>query len=382
VAVLDSASRITFADLSFVNIGTFLSLGVSSSRIGSAVRVSRIDGFVHNGGRPLFDLRYGAGLFVSDASVFVGGVLAPAHPASMTTVAGTSIFNCSVGFWDTVQTSNCLFERFDIGLGISAGSGIVYQNFYFTNTIMDYLRRWCVYAESQAGGVIAGIRFDDASWYVSWETDSIYLLGSGYHDNHSFAGKVVIAGSAGVRYEIANARNVTFNGMQLNSCNRLGTAAGAMVFGSGSKGFSVLGCKGNVDTTAVGFPWRAAHGISIGADADRYVVTGCAFEGSTGGYSIAANSSASVYRKVHNNVNANYAGNLALAMPASNTRVTNTTPFVWDLDFFGGTITGGYDKSLFGYPGALQYVHMRLDPGDSFACGYSVAPSVVRFIEQ
>jgi hypothetical protein len=382
VAKLDKASRLTYSDLMLVNIGTLLSLGVSAGRYGSGVAVHGIDGYVCNVGVPLFDLRYGAGLYVSDARVFVGGVAAPTHPASMTTVAGRSVFNGSVGFWDTVQTSNCLFERFDVGVTVVAGSGMVYQNIYLGNTIFDYCRRWSVYLESQAGGVVAGVRTDQTSWFVSWEEDAIALLGSGYHDNHAFSGKVVIAGKSGTSYALTGAKNVNFQALQVNSCNRLGSVNAAMLFAAGSQGFTVNACRGNVDTTAVGLPWRAPYGIQVGADADRYLITSCYFEGSTSGYNITANTAGSSNRRVHNNAGASYAGFSALSMPASTVRVTNTTPFVWDLDFFGGTITGGYDKNVVGYPGALQYVHMRLEPGESFACGYSVAPSVIRMIEQ
>jgi hypothetical protein len=382
VAKLDKASRLTYSDLMLVNIGTLLSLGVSAGRYGSGVAVNGIDGYVCNVGVPLFDLRFGAGLYVSDARVFVGGVAAPTHPASMTTVAGRSVFNGSVGFWDTVQTSNCLFERFDVGVTVVAGGGMVYQNIYLGNTIFDYCRRWSVYLESQAGGVVAGVRSDQTSWFVSWEEDGIALLGSGYHDNHAFGGKVVIAGKAGVSYALTGAKNVNFQALQVNSCNRLGSVNAAMLFAAGSQGFTVNACRGNVDTTAVGLPWRAPYGVQVGADADRYLITSCYFEGSTAGYNITANTAGSANRRVHNNAGASYAGFSALSMPASTVRVTNTTPFVWDLDFFGGTITGGYDKNVVGYPGALQYVHMRLEPGESFACGYSVAPSVIRMIEQ
>ena len=381
VIKVDGAFRLGFSKLLLVGIGTLASLGVSSLRIAGGVSFSNVRGYVYNGGAALFDLRFGAGLFVTDMQVFVGGVPHPTHPASMTTVAGTHVFKCQAGSWDTLQASNCLFERFDMGLAIAAASGMVYQNMFFTNVIMDYFRRWCVYAEAQAGGVIAGIRFDAASWFVSWETSAIELVGAGYHDNHHFAGKVVIAGAAGVNYALANARNVVFDHMQLNSCNRLGAANGAMVFGAGAAGFTVTGCKGNVDTTAVGFAWRAPYGISVAGDCDRFVVTGCAFEGSTGGYSFAANSAGSVYRKAFNNLNATYAGHSAIALPATGVRYTNTTPFVQEWTFFGGTITGGYDKNLQGFPGALPYVHFRLQPGDTFSVGYSVAPIARTFIE-
>jgi hypothetical protein len=378
----DYAFRMRNENLLLVNIGQLASLGVSSARVAGGITFTGLNGYCNNGGQALFDLRFGAGLFITDAHVFVGGVGNPTHPASMTTALGTNVFRCQTGNWDTVQVSSAIFERFDAGLSIVAAFGMVYQNFYFANTIFDYLKRWCVYAESQPGGVVAGIRFDNTSWFVSWETDAISLQGAGYHDNHSFGGKVVIAGGAGVNYALQYARNVSFTGLQANACNRLGTVNAAMIFAPLAKGFTVSGCKGNVDTASIGLPWRAPYGIQTGADADRYVISDNAFEGSVAGYNIIANTTTSTYRRCHNNLNANYAGSVPLSMPASTVRVTNTTPFVWGLDFLGGTLTGGYDKNLVGLPGSLPYLHLRLDPGDSFACGYSAAPNVIRFIEQ
>lgn len=380
LVAFDYAYRIALTDLLVANIGTLCRLGETSARPSGGITVDRVDGSKANVAIPLFDVRFGAGLFLNQVHVFVP-VGAPVHPEPMTTVNGCSVFNCFSGFWDTLQVTNCLFERFDIGLSVASASGMVYQNLFFSNTIMDYFRRWCVYAEAQAGGVISGIRFDATSWFASWEADAISLSGSGYHDNHHFSGKVVIAGAAGVSYELTGARNIVFDSMQLNSCNRLGTAGGAMAFAAGAKGFSVLGCKGNVDTAAVGFAWRAPYGISVGADADRYVVANCAFEGSTGGYAFAANSSGSSYRKVANNLNANYAGPSAIALPSSGARYTNTSPFIEEWSFLGGTLTTGYDKNYQGLPGAMPYVHFRLQPGDTFSVGYSGAPITRTFIE-
>ena len=119
----------------------------------------------------------------------------------------------------------------------------------------------------------------------------------------------------------------------------------------------------------------------MAANCDEYIVTGCALQGPVGGYSFAANSGGSANRRGFSNIYASYAGVRAVAVPASGATYTNTSPFVEEWSLFGGTITGGYDKNGQGFPGALQYVHMRLQPGDTFTVFYSVAPTAKVFVE-
>lgn len=378
---VDYAFSLVFQDLMLENIGTLLSLGQSASRIAGGITVRNVQGSIANLGFPLFNLRYGAGLTVSDCGIFVRGVLVPVHPASMTTVYGTNVFKCDVGFWDTLEVSNCLFERFDIGVGVVPPASGVYQNFFFSNVIFDYLRRWCVYAEaSAAGAVISTMKFSSTCWFVSWEEDAIALIRTnGFNDNHSISGTIPIAGKYGIKYQISNGETNSFQNIQVNGCNRLGTVASCLQFESSSRGFTVTNVKGNNDTT---MGWtRPNYGIVVAADCDEFIVNGCALEGPVGGYSFAANASGSSQRRAFNNVKANYAGYSAIAMPSSGVQYVNTTPFVQEWNFFGGTITSGYDKNGQGFPGALQYVHFRLQPNDNFTCGYSVAPTVKVFVE-
>jgi len=379
--IIDYAFSLVFQDLMLENIGTLLSLGQSASRIAGGITVTNVQGSISNLGYPLFNLKYGAGLTVSDCGIFVRGVLAPVHPAPMTTVYGTNVFKCDVGFWDTLEVSNCLFERFDVGVSCTSGAGMVYQNFLFSNVIFDYFRRWCVYAECNgAGGVISTFKFSSTCWFVSWEEDAIALIRTnGFHDNHSISGTIPIAGKYGIKYQINNGETNSFQNIQVNGCNRLGTVASCLYFAVDSRGFSVTNVKGNNDAT-IGWT-RPDYGIVVLADCDEYIVNGCALEGPVGGYSFAVNASGSSQRRAFNNVKANYAGYSGIGMPASGVQYVNTTPFVQEWSFFGGTITSGYDKNGQGFPGGLQYVHFRLQPNDNFTCGYSVAPTVRMFVE-
>jgi len=380
VAKVSYAFRLNFTNLLLVNIGNFMSLGAATPATACGdITISNVKGYVSNGGYPLFNMRYGAGLFIDNMHMFVGGVAAPVHPTAMTTIAGTSVFVGSAGFWDTLQCSNSSFERFDVALSITAGSGMVYQNFFFTNFVADYCRRWGVYLEAQSGGIIATVKIDSASWISSWENDAIAIIGVGSQTGHNIQANLPISGTYSVNYSAVNGKSNVFSGMQVNGANRMGTVASAMNFAAGSKGFNVIGCNGNRDTTGDGQPWRSNYGIVIGEDSDQYVVTGCAFEGIIGGYSFAVNTTSSAYRKVSNNVNCNYAVYLAITIPASTIPYVNMSAHNLQIDFYAGTTTA-FSKNGVGLY-TISPIHMRLEPGDSFSCTYTIAPTVRAFIE-
>lgn len=449
VAKFSYAFGQTFNDIALVNVGILGYLGTSSTAIAGEISFYNISGSVNNGGRGLFSVRYGAGLYLNNFHCFVLGVgnpslvsftgttsgsvltvtaitgtplavgqviTAPGIAAgttisslgtgvggtgtynlstssgtlasqtfyasgSMTTVAGTNVFNCAVGFWDTLQCTNCIFERFNVLLNITATSGMVYQNFFFSNVVSDYVKQYIVYADSQSGGVISTIRFDKSCWFSTWDADAIYINGVGYNDCHEFSGTITIAGLRGVYCSSPSAKNIKFD-MNVFGTNRLGNAAAAMEFAAGSKGFKSIGCSGNVDATNLGVPWRAQYGVQVLADCDQFIIDSCDFVGSVGGYNVVpVNASGSANRRIGNNINANYAGNATAVVPASNVTYTNKSAMVEDWSFFGGTITSGYVKNGVGFPGALSYLNIRLQPGDTYSVGYSVAPIAKLFIE-
>jgi hypothetical protein len=381
VASVDYAFGLSFSDITFERCGTFLRLGETSSRIAGGISVTNIVGSTANSGLSFFNVRYGAGLFVDNCRVFVRGVVAPVHPNSMTTVAGTIAFNCSTGFWDTLQVTNSLFERFDIGFVADAGAGIVIQNIFFDNTIFDYCRRFGFYLNaSGVGAAISSIRVGPTCWYNSWEASSVYMNNSGgYLDNCHFSGVCAISGLYSIYYNITNALNNSFTDLVVNGANRLGTVASCLQFQTTSTGFTVQNVRGNNDAS-IGWT-RPAYGIVVTADCNTYTVTNCALYGPTAGYSFAANSTGSKNRRAVNNINASYAVSASASVPATTVNYTNTSPFIEEWQFFGGTITGGYDKNGVGLPGALSYLTFRLQPGETFAVGYSVAPTAIKSVE-
>lgn len=377
---VDRAFSLSFENLMLQDVGTFLRLGTASNRIAGGIIVTNVQAAVGNDGYPVFDMRYGAGLTVSDCQMFVLGVLPPVDPAPMTTVYGTSVFKCDIGFWDTLQVSNCIFERFDLGVACTAGAGMVYQNFFFTNVIMDFFRRWPFYLEANGGGIISGIRCDSACWYVSWEESCVEIqAATGAVDNVYFAGAMVIAGKYIAYANAPNAKSLVFEGVEVGAGNRLGTVNAAFSFAALCRGFSVINCKGNFDLTGSGLPWRADYGIAVGADCASYQISNCFFDGAIGGYTEATHTVAG-QRVTTNNNNANYAGYQAgIAVAASGVTYTNLTSYTQEWFLSGGTLTGDYLKNgvSLGQPSSLT---ITLYPNETLRATYSVAPVARVFV--
>ena len=377
---VDKAFSLDFEDMMLQDVGTFLRLGVSNTRTAGGIVVRNVQAAVGNDGFPVFELQYGAGLTISDCQMFVLGVLPPVDPAPMTTVYGTSVFKCEVGSWDTLQVTNCIFERFDLGVGCTADAGMVYQNFFFTNVIMDYFRRWPYYLEAKNNGVISGIRIDSTCWMVSWEESCLEIVSTtGFVDNVFVAGTMPIAGKYAVQVNATAAKSLLFEGLEVGAANRLGTVNAAMNFVTLSLGFNVVSCKGNFDLTGSGLPWRANYGISVGVDCSNYQISNCFFDGNIGGYTEGTHTVVG-QRVTTNNNNANYAGyNAGITLPASTVLYTNTSSYTQEWTLFGGTLTGNYEKSgvSFGQP---SFAIITLYPNQTLKATYSVAPTARVFI--
>lgn len=371
--VIDHAFRLQFTNHLWVNIGQAFKFGTSTSRITGGVTLDNITGSCANiASLSVFQLFAGAGLLMTNVALFVAGVLAPVHPAVMTTAANRNVFNCLGGFWDTVLASNCIFERFDYGMVVQAAATQVYQNLYFSNCIFDY-HKTTVVQLSAAGGVVSTVMMSNC-WYVSWEGPAIALTGGSYNDNHKFEGKVVIAGQEAVYYAVAGPKNNRFN-LEIGAVNRVTTTSNsAMWFAPTATGFLVNGCSGNDDTSASGTPWRANYGITVLADADNYLVCNNRVTGTTASYNIAANTAGSVNRRISGNVGASYAGAAAITLSASGVATVNKTPFVVDVYLYGGTVSG-IAASGVAIPN-MTNGKVTLDPGKTVVVTASPLPTL------
>jgi len=378
VVALDFAFSTYFRNIHINRAPTFLRLGETSSRVAGGVQVDNLSGSIANAGYPAFDVRHGAGLLISDSGLFVRGVLPPVNPDPMTTVPGTTVFSCATGSWDTIQVSNCIFERFDQGFGVVAGANMVVQNVLFSNTIFDYCRRHAIYLEANGtGAAIVTIQFNETCWFNSWEEDSVSMIRvTGVIDNVLISGSTAVSGKRAIYYDCSNASSNKITNLTVNGANRLGTVQGALVFAANSAGFTVSNVQGNNDAS---LGWtRPDYGIVVLADCNRYSIANCALYGPIGGYSFAANASGSKDRLVYGNVNAGYATTATTAIPATGVAYTNTNGFIEEWIFSGGTLTGGYSKNGVGISGSLASLTMTINPGEQFAIGYSSAPTAVR----
>jgi hypothetical protein len=378
----DYAFSLQLYDLVIVQIGTLIKAGRNLTYQAGELYLDNINGTIANVGVPLIDLLYGSGFFMSRSHIFVYGVNIPTHPASMTTVAGTYVINASSGLlWDTAQIVQCIFERFDRGVYAYANSTAIYETFKFTNVIFDYFRRECVYLDSGGGGILANFKFDRTCWYLSWETDTIFVAcASGVNDRHSFSGEIIISGKNGINYYNPTGTSTTFSDMVVTGCNRLAGGYSAFLFTAGSKGFRVYNIIGNHIPLTPYPNYQGTYGISVGADCDEYIITGCSFKGSTAGWNIVTNTVTSTNRKIYNNIYADYAASVAATVPASATLYQNKTPFIEEYSFYGGTSTV-YNKNGFQI-GTVGPCTFTLQPSEYYYITYTVVPTGLKTIQR
>jgi hypothetical protein len=436
-----NANAIDFSNWHFFNIACALRLGTSSSATAAGIIANNWSGGCRNMDAPLIDLRYGAGFEAVGHYVFVSGVVTPpiqnatltnasavvtmtstsgffagqdiigtarvpggttvlsvdsptqitmsANATSsgtawlsgdMSTVAGRVYVRGSVGFWDTCQITNALIERFDQGIGLGAGTGQVYQHFCLSNVTMDYIRRHCIYAETSAGGVINSVSSDSICWFVSWENAALQMVGTaGVMDDWNLQGKVPISGAEALSYNVSAAKRCSFS-LAVGGINRLQNAPAALFFVAGSKGFTAIGCTGNDDLTSFGLPFRADWGVTVGANCDEYVVTGCRMSGTGGFFNwFAGNTTGSTKRQVTANGNPDYAVQQAggiYVLPASTVAFTNTNGFGLEIVVSGGTVTVIAKN---GVTTGLTSGTFLVGPGETLTTTYSSAPTMLFF---
>ena len=362
-------------DIQTVRIRTLVQAGVSSANFAGSVTIRNVRGSSANVAGPFVDLRYGAGLNIEGCAMFVRGVIPPVHPASMTTVPNVNVVNAIGAHWDTVMIANSIFERYDYGIAAVSTSGTIIQNVFVDNCIFDYVKTSGLYMEAQSGGIISTFHVKN-TWFAAWEGNAIYCGGAGYNDFHDIDAVCAIAGLSSLNYSVPGARNNVFK-LTVASNNRLGTAAAAINVAPGSKGFTLMGCKGNEDNGAG--TWRNNIGLLIGADCDNYLVSNNTITGASAGYSLVANTGNSTARRVAGNSPASYAGTAAITMPASNNNWTNTSATVSEVFIYSGTVTGIYKNGV--QIVGMTSGHIMLNPGETFAVTYSSVPFATRFVQ-
>ena len=371
------ASRLRFADLLLVNVGTLLSLGTSAALTASSVHVNDVRGYVHNGGRPVIAARHGAGLHLHAVQLFVGGVDAPAinRTSTMTTVSGTTVVDLTTGTWDTVQITGCFLERFYRGLNLTPPSGAVASNVHIANTYMDYIRDTPIFAAPASGGVVAGITVT-GSWLAAWEGDGVALNGPGVVRGVDIgACTLPSAGSHSVKVNAGSDINIHDN--LAYGSNRLDVnAMGVALFGGDH--LVVRGNQVGRDSAWAGFAWQPYAGIYLVADLDYVTVVDNDVAGAVTPLGMDPNTAGSKNRIVRGNVGASYSGAAAFSLPASGVAWTNTAGTTSDIHIHGGAVTV-VSKNGTNVAGMTAGM-VTLGPGETLAITYSAAPAVTRFV--
>ena len=375
------ASRIIWSNLLLVNVGTFIDAGPSAARFASSLWVQNVRGYMNNCGRPFLRVRHGAGLFGSGVSMFVGGVTAPApdRVSTMTTAPGTDAIRAGDGSWDTIQFTGSFFERFDRGLMVAAGAGVIVNNIFMANCYFDYTRHQAIHlnATSAVSGGVFGVRLSN-NWYASWEEAAIQTFGPGAMRGITVSGgQIASAGSHGVNIG-GGSRDVRVDGIDIQGVNRTNVNASGVLLIAGSH-VSITNVTAGHDAAWSGFAWQAYAGVYVIADLDHFTITGNDLAGTSAGLVAEANAAGSVNRIIRSNRGVSYAGYVALAAPATDVVVTNTTGMAWDIHIHGGTVTviQKNGQTITG----MTAGYLTIGPGETFRITHSVAPTVSRFVQ-
>lgn len=359
--MLQGMSRILIDSIKLRNVPNFITAGKTETNFASNILVSNVRGFQNNCGLPFIDLRFGAGMEIVNSTVFVGGVGHPSFGDTMTTLPGTIAVRGWLGYWDTFQATNCLFERFAVGLSLAPDSGKVYQNFYLVNCIFDYMKGNCF--EFDGTGAVTGIKVI-GGWGVGWEGYGISIASSLYTNHIEFVStKILLSGLGAIFYAAQDARNIVFNEVDTIGCNHKNAGGSCASFSGGSKGFRIIGGSYNRSYTGEGMQSQAPIGINIGADCDFYHIDCQDVTGSSASFSIAANSTASKNRMIINN--RGQLDSIPVAIGTPGPSVMNKYPFKL-LVSVSGSSSG---ISVNGHPlSGITTTVLSLKPGSTLSC--------------
>ena len=251
---------------------------------------------------------------------------------------------------------------------------MTYQNFWLTNVVFDG-HRTCGIRLNANGGTIVGMHAT-AVWLNAWEASGIIINGPTTNEQHDFTQMyILLAGLSGVVLQGPNAKKISISDSIIEGVGRSDFAAGVSV--STLTKFSIINCQGGDDTTYLGIPWRPYAGISISGNSDLYTVTNNNLTGFGANFELVPNTTSSKNRIIKNNLNANYAVNQVIALPASGVAYENKNGYSLEANVFGGTVTNVSKNGI--QVGASGTTRVQIDPGDSLVLAYSVAPTVSWF---
>lgn len=380
-----NVSRMRFQDFMMVNVSIIATMGSSNGTYTAAdIWFSNLNGYVYNGGAPAFSFNSGAGFYLANSSLFVGGVTNPTinRTSTMITVSGTNVFNFGAYSWDAFILSDCIFERFYHGIQAIAGANTIVNDFLISNCFFDYISDTALYfyASSGASGGILGIHVTN-TWLASWSGLGISLVGPGTLQNHTYSNiEMPFSGNTGIQIS-AGCKDIIVNGCDVIGSNRLDVNASAIAILGGDR-ITVTNCRGGYNTVLLGFNWQAFLGISNSSGATNVLIANNHFEGSSIAYDCTTTGSGYATSLCKNNLNANYSGN-----QTSGIYVIALTTVAWvnnaqtavEVYIYGGTMTVVAKNAV--QVGTAGPASLILAPGESFTLTYSGAPTVKFFVQ-
>ncbi len=389
--IISGAGRQSFLDLVVRNCNTLATLGTDVSHTCAYVTFRNILGYVYNSGKPTFDVAYGDGFNLNGVSMYVDGVAVPTsnRTSTMTTVAGTNFIEFSKGAWDTsIIEGNTQSNRYYHALYINAPLAIVSNIFVDETVIFDFNSNDAISITAPTGASGAVVTSIIHSGYIySWSGHGIALYGDNSNKLHDFSGaKVIGAGKDGVHIEGAATANLVFDDMTTIACNRLDGGYCNINIAAGTHDFSMNGGDHLGGLAGLTPAWAGDYMVKMGADCYNFSITGGVFgaDGQIGVFSLADNTTASGFRWISQNVNADYDGAKSSGMftvPSTGATWQNKSPFRVQVNFYGldGLAVNGQDSM--GSPAAgAGYGSFELMPGEAYTPTYTLAHSITYYV--
>lgn len=259
----ENANRLDFENIMLAGVSCFLFGGNdANTRNCTGVTARNVKGWALNAGQRLFQFNLSAGIVLDDVRVYVPVDVPAANVTStMGTLPGTTAIYLGNAACDTVQITNCLFERFYDGLKIQT-NGPVVQNVTQVDAMYDYCRNCAVVLS--AGGTTGGIYNVKSSncWFSSWENSAFVAGGSGtISDVEIDSCSIGSSGAHGIQIGATNAIGFNIHDNIINGCGRITANCAAIAIYYNQATHMVRGNRGGADATSLGFPWQVDYGF-------------------------------------------------------------------------------------------------------------------------
>lgn len=333
LARLDNTTDSWFSNLRLKKADTFLQVGPSTGNAGAFnTNVVNCSGTSRNFGRPLFNLKFGGGLFLTNLNFAVDF-----SPSSRPTAQGNHFLNSSVVSFTRVRLLQCYCLDYDGGLVLNVNGGGAASDYIVSNCTFTGCQRWAVYIEHGNNGTVTDVRVLN-NQLDCFDQTCITLANAGGNtvcNNLSFNDNVIRGAGGSAFTTSSNASTIGFSRNRLSGLNKKG-AADAAIQVSGGTGFSINENSGNLSDTAT----RCPVGIRMGGGTDFFTVQNNRMGGTVASIVHDPDGLLSSTRRIHNNLFASsadggYANIVPIGLDGAG-RYGNTTPYVIAVSLSGG----------------------------------------------